>query len=184
MDIRLAHPNEVKQIMLVINSAKKALAASGSQQWQGANGYPNEADIIEDILAGQGYVALLENQIVAYAAVIDGQDPDYEKIYAGQWKQQNHRYIVFHRIAVLSAMTGQKIAQTFIQGLIEGRVAHDFRCDTHEQNKVMQHILQKLGFVYCGKVPIDGERFAYQKIKQTSEKAHYQEINEASHHSL
>ena len=29
----------------------------------------------------------------------------------------------------------------------------------------MQHILEKLGYVYCGKVPIDGERLAYQKIK-------------------
>ena len=40
----------------------------------------------------------------------------------------------------------------------------------------MQHILEKLGFVYCGKVPIDGERLAYQKIKQKSETSLYQEI--------
>ena len=39
-------------------------------------------------------------------------------------------YITFHRIAVLSEFTGRGIAQTFIQGLIEGTDAHDFRCDT------------------------------------------------------
>ncbi len=92
--------------------------------------------------------------------------------------------ITFHRIAVLSEFTGQGIAQTFIQGLIEGTDAHDFRCDTHEKNTVMQHILEKLGYVYCGKVPIDGERLAYQKIKTKREKAFYQELDEAAHHGI
>ena len=49
---------------------------------------------------------------------------------------------------------------------------------------VMQHILEKLGYVYCGKVPIDGERLAYQKIKTKREKAFYQELDEAAHHGI
>ena len=81
-------------------------------------------------------------------------------------------------------LNGQGIAQTFIQGLIEGTDAHDFRCDTHEKNTVMQHILEKLGYVYCGKVPIDGERLAYQKIKTKREQAFYQELDEAAHHGI
>ena len=48
----------------------------------------------------------------------------------------------------------------------------------------MQHILEKLGYVYCGKVPIDGERLAYQKIKTKREKAFYQEVDEAAHHGI
>lgn len=115
--------------------------------------------------------------------IVDG-DPAYDKIYDGDWKHHNKRYITFHRIAVLSEFTGRGIAQTFIQGLIEGTDAHDFRCDTHEKNTVMQHILEKLGYVYCGKVPIDGERLAYQKIKTKREKAFYQELDEAAHHGI
>lgn len=42
---------------------------------------------------------------------------------------------------------------------------------------------EKLGYVYCGKVPIDGERLAYQKIKTKDENALYQEVDEADHHS-
>ena len=45
-------------------------------------------------------------------------------------------------------------------------------------------IVEKLGYVYCGKVPIDGERLAYQKIKTKREKAFYQELDEAAHHGI
>ncbi|KXT77140.1 Acetyltransferase [Streptococcus sp. DD10] len=170
MDIRLAFPNEVASIMQVIESARKSLAIAGSSQWQGEDGYPREEDIFEDILKAQGYIAIVEGHIVAYAAVISGTEPAYEQIYEGDWKHHHHRYITFHRIAVDSSFTGQKIGQTFLQALIEGTEGQDFRCDTHEKNKAMQHILEKLGYVYCGKVPIDGERLAYQKIKKELKK--------------
>ena len=172
MEIRQAFPNEIGAIMTVIESARTALAEAGSTQWQGADGYPTEETIFDDVLNGQAYVG-----------IVDG-DPAYDKIYDGDWKHHNKRYITFHRIAVLSEFSGQGIAQTFIQGLIEGTDAHDFRCDTHEKNTVMQHILEKLGYVYCGKVPIDGERLAYQKIKTKREKAFYQELDEAAHHGI
>ena len=159
--------------MAVLSSAKQFLAESGSSQWQGENGYPNEDDVFDDILQGQ-----------AYAAVIDGKDEAYDKIYDGKWQHNNYRYITIHRLAVLRDFAGQGIAQTFLQGLIEGQAGSDFRIDTHEKNKAMRHIVEKLGFVYCGKVPIDGERLAYQKIKQNNENALYQEIDEADYHGF
>lgn len=58
MEIRQAFPNEIAAVMAVLNSAKQFLAVSGSSQWQGENGYPNEDDVFEDILKGQAYVAL------------------------------------------------------------------------------------------------------------------------------
>lgn len=176
MEIRLAFPNEVDRIMAIIEEAREEMASYGSDQWQGD--YPNQDIIFEDILDGRGYVALDEGQIVAYAAAIDGHEDAYDQIYEGQWKHKNRRYITFHRIAVASSYRGQQVAQTFLQGLIEGYAGHDFRCDTHEKNKAMQHILEKLGFVYCGKVPVDGVRLAYQKIKTKSENSLYQEIDE------
>lgn len=184
MEIRQAFPNEVSAIMLVINSARQALKESGSDQWQGASGYPTEEDIFQDILNGWAYVGLVDGQLVAYAAVIDGVEPAYEKIFDGGWKHRNHRYITFHRIAVSTDWTGQKIAQTFLQGLIEGTSGHDYRCDTHEKNLAMQHILEKLGYVYCGKVMFEGVRLAYQKIKSKRENAIYQEVDEANYHGL
>ena len=63
---------------------------------------------------------------------------------------------------------GQGVAQTFLEGLIEGFDYLDFRSDTHAENKPMQHIFEKLGFKKVGKVPVDGERLAYQKLKSNA----------------
>ena len=178
MEIRQAFPNEIGAIMTVIESARTVLAEASSTQWQGADGYPTEETIFDDVLNGQAYVGIVDGQIVSYAAVIVDGDPAYDKIYDGDWKHHNKRYITFHRIAVLSEFSGQGIAQTFIQGLIEGTDAHDFRCDTHPDNLVMQHLLEKLGYHYCGKVPIDGVRLAYQKIKRKAETSLFQVVSE------
>ena len=163
MEIRLAFPNEVDAIMQVIEDAKKCLADAGSTQWQ--NGYPNTDTIIEDIISGQAYVALEEGELLAYAAVTKSPEKAYEAIYDGNWQGKETEYLVFHRFAVASDVQGQGVAQTFLEGLIEGFDYLDFRSDTHAQNKVMQHIFDKLGFKQVGKVPVDGERLAYQKIK-------------------
>lgn len=176
MQIRLAHPNEVGQICQMMEEARAFLGQAGSDQWQGA--YPASEDIFEDVLAGLGYVALVDGEVAAYAAVINGHEEAYDAIYEGKWQHNNYTYISFHRVAVVEKFRGQKIVQTLLQGLIEGQKGPDFRCDTHEKNAVMQHILEKLGFAYCGKVPVDGERLAYQKIKGRFEKSLYQEISE------
>ena len=163
MEIRLAFPNEVDAIMQVIEEAKKCLADTGSTQWQ--NGYPNTNTIIEDIISGQAYVALEEGELLAYAAVTKSPEKAYEAIYDGNWEGKETEYLVFHRIAVASDVQGQGVAQTFLEGLIEGFDYLDFRSDTHAKNKAMQHIFEKLGFKQVGKVPVDGERLAYQKLK-------------------
>ena len=163
MEIRLAFPNEVNAVMKVIEDAKKTLAKAGSDQWQ--NDYPNADIIIDDIISGQAYVALEEGELLAYAAVTKSPEKAYEAIYDGNWEGKEVEYLVFHRIAVASDVQGQGVAQTFLEGLIEGFDYLDFRSDTHDQNKVMQHIFEKLGFKQVGKVPVDGERLAYQKVK-------------------
>ena len=164
MEIRLAFPNEVDVIMQVMEDAKKSLAAAGSDQWQ--NGYPNADVIIDDIISGQAYVALEEGELLAYAAVTKSPEVAYEDIYEGNWQAGESEYLVFHRIAVAADIQGQGVAQTFLEGLIEEFDYLDFRSDTHAENKVMQHIFEKLGFKRVGKVPVDGERLAYQKLKK------------------
>lgn len=176
MEIRLAHPNEVKAITQIFEDARAFLAQSGSNQWQGS--YPSQEDIFDDILSGRGYVAIVKGQVAAYAAVQTGNEAAYNEIYDGKWLHNHFLYTTFHRVAVSEKFRGQQVIQTFLQGLIEGQKGPDFRCDTHEKNLVMQHILGKLGFAYCGKVPIDGERLAYQKIKAKNETSLYQEIAE------
>ena len=118
MEIRLAFPNEVDAIIQVIEGAKQCLAEAGSTQWQ--NGYPDADTIIEDIISGQAYVALDEGNLLAYAAVTKSPEKAYEAIYDGNWEGNEAEYLVFHRIAVARDAQGQGVAQTFLEGLIEG----------------------------------------------------------------
>ena len=41
----------------------------------------------------------------------------------------------------------------------------NLKIDTHENNVVMQNLLKKNGFTYCGRIYVDdgGERLAFQK---------------------
>ena len=176
MEIRLAHPNEVGAIFQLMEEAKSYLAHLGSNQWQGS--YPDVDIIMDDVLTGKGYVGLIDGKLACYAAVYRGSEAAYDAIYDGKWKHNHPIYTTIHRVAVASAFRHQKVAQTFLQGLIEGQKGPDFRCDTHQANQEMKHILEKLGFVYCGKVSIDGGRLAYQKIKHKTERSLYQEIDE------
>ena len=70
------------------------------------------------------------------------------------------------------------MAQTFLQGLIEGekglisvaiRIRIIWSCNI---------CFEKLGYHYCGKVPIDGVRLAYQKIKRKAETSLFQVVSE------
>ena len=99
-------------------------------------------------------------------------------IYDGKWEHDNYLYISFHRIAVAKEAAGRGVAQTFLQGLMKEKRAQISAVIPHPDNKVMQHLLEKLGFHYCGKVPIDGVRLAYQKIKRKAETSLFQVISE------
>ena len=59
----------------------------------------------------------------------------YEAIYEGNWQAGESEYLVFHRIAVAAAVQGQGVAQTFLEGLIEGFDYLDFRSDTHVEKQ-------------------------------------------------
>ena len=64
MEIRMAYPNEINRIMEIIQDGKDSLAAAGVDQWQ--DGYPDQEIIFEDILESRGYVAVENQEVVAY----------------------------------------------------------------------------------------------------------------------
>lgn len=176
MEIRLAHPNEVGAIMTIMEEAKAFMASYGSDQWQ--NGYPNSDVIIEDIIEGRGHVLLLDNEVVAYVARLKGPEAAYEAIYDGDWEETVSPYVTFHRLAVAAAHRGQDLASTLLEGLMEADDTMDFRCDTHPANEPMLRLFARLGFVYRGKVMLEGERLAYQLVFATKKQAQIDYIPE------
>lgn len=161
--IEKATLGELSEILVVIESARAFLKAQGIAQWQ-ASAYPAVSDITRDIEKGIAYVLKVDGQVAVYAAIMTGYDRAYDKI-KGDWLQGGHDYVTIHRLAVSTQFRGQSLGQKFFTDTFEA-LAHyrDFRVDTHPDNKIMQHILGKLGFEKCGIVMFEGERWAYQKL--------------------
>lgn len=156
--IRHAIVADIPSIMPVIDAARTLMHSSGNtSQW--INGYPSEEIITSDIGRHGGYVVVDNGTIVAYFAFLPAPEPTYEHIYQGSWLDEQP-YSVIHRLASLPYVHG--IFESVIKwALTQTRT---IRADTHRDNHIMQHNLEKQGFVYCGIIYLTSgdERLAYQ----------------------
>ena len=82
--IREAKPADIPEIMLVMEAAKKIMRSSGNMhQW--GDGYPSEAVILSDMEKHGGFVIEDGGNVVGYFAFLLSPEPTYEKIYDGNW---------------------------------------------------------------------------------------------------
>ena len=111
------------------------------------------------------YVAEENGQIEAVFAFILGADPTYAAIEDGQWLDDTLPYGTVHRLA--SAGKHKGVGKAVLDWSMEH--CQSLRADTHADNKIMQHLLEKNGFTRCGIIHVaDGSpRFAYQKLAPT-----------------
>ena len=159
--IREATPTDIPEIMKVVDAAKGIMRQSGNMhQW--GEGYPSEAVIAADMERNGGFVVEDEKKIVGYFAFLQSPDPTYAKIYEGKWIDDTLPYHVVHRIA------SNPDAHGIFSSIMDFCFSHDtnIRIDTHRDNKIMQHVILKQGFSYCGIIYLlsGDERLAYQKI--------------------
>jgi hypothetical protein len=166
MELRKTEKSEITDVMDIINDSIAGLKAAGIDQWQ--KGYPNAKSIEYDIEQGWSYVLVDGNEILATLALCFQPDPNYEKIYEGEWINLDP-YAVIHRIAVKMSRKGEGLALIAMKHCDEICVKNNvfsIKVDTHRKNKSMQQMLHKAGYVYCGIIYLmDGdERFGLQKV--------------------
>ena len=159
--IREAKTTDITDIMLVMEAAKMIMRSSGNMhQW--ADGYPSEAVIISDMKKHGGYIIEDAGRIVGYFAFLPSPEPTYSKIYDGKWLDDVQSYHVVHRIASYPDVHG------IFSDIMDFCFSHDanIRIDTHKDNRIMQHNIEKHGFTCCGIIYLANgdERMAYQKL--------------------
>lgn len=159
--IRRTKREEIGVCMKLYDAARGIMRASGNMtQW--SNGYPSQKVLEDDIANGNSYVVIDDKGlIVGTFACITGEDPTYSYIEGGEWREAALPYATIHRLG--STPESHGIAQAtfdFAKGL-----APSLRADTHADNKIMQHILEKYGFEKRGIIYLtNGDpRIAYQK---------------------
>lgn len=189
MEIRKAKIEELESIMEIYKRARTFMAEHGNP-YQWGDDKPSREQIKCDIKDGKCYVCVVKKAIennsvsktsiefipmetsvnesefteqetiaaVFYYAVEE--EPTYKEIFEGGWKS-NNPYGVVHRIA--SAGTVKGAGEFCIHWAL--MQCSNLRIDTHEDNTVMQTLLKKCGFKYCGIIYLeDGtSRLAFQR---------------------
>lgn len=159
--IRKTRPEELDEVMQIYAAARRFMAQTGNpNQW--GDGHPEEELIREDIAEGRSYVAEVDGRIETVFMYAFGEDPTYRVIEDGSWKD-DRPYGVVHRIASRGEVKGA--GSGCLQWAFEQ--CKNLKIDTHDDNLVMQHVLEKNGFERCGRIYLENgnPRVAYQKIK-------------------
>lgn len=163
MEIRNTKMEELDTVMEIYAGARQFMVETGNpRQWAARNWPPREL-ILRDIEQGKSYVCVEDGQILAVFYYDFGHDIDstYRVIENGAWVGED-TYGVVHRIA---ARRGRGAGGFCI------RWAYDqcgyLRMDTHADNRVMQSLLERLGFRYCGIIYVAEDtdpRMAYEWV--------------------
>lgn len=148
----------------ILDSGRAFQRAQGFVQW--ADGYPGRREVEADVAKGKGYVLKVDGHLAAYMYLDFDGDPSYPAI-RGAWHTEEP-YTVIHRMAIGEAFRGMGLSDEVFRLVAEFSKAHGIyalRIDTHADNKRMQHVVEKNGFVYRGIVLQNGgERLAYDKM--------------------
>ena len=157
--IRKAEKEDLPRIYEIYETARQFMRENGNHAQWGAGDRPEEL-LEDDISQGNLYV-LEEADIHAVFAFIIGEDPTYLEIEEGNWKSEEP-YAAVHRVASDGTVQG---VLGHVMDYCSAQVPH-LRIDTHTDNKVMQHVLEKYGFVSCGivHVPDGSPRIAYELL--------------------
>lgn len=158
--ITLADLADLDAIMAIYTYAKGYMAATGNpNQWNGT--YPERELLEQDIAKKQLYVYKVENRVHAVFAFIIGADVTYTYIEDGAWLN-DAPYGTIHRLA----------SDGECKGVLDKCVAYcraqtdNLRADTHHDNQIMQHLLEKHGFKRCGIIYLQSgvPRIAYHYV--------------------
>lgn len=143
MKIRKATLEDLDKLMEIYAYAREEMIKNNNPlQW--ANVEPEEEKIISRINDGVHYIIEENGNIRGAFSLIPGRDPTYEHI-DGQWLN-DLPYLTIHTIA----------SNNTVKGILKAAIDYGFsicntiRIDTHIDNKIMIHLLDKYGFTYCG----------------------------------
>lgn len=167
LNVRKTSENDLPRLLEIYEYARKMMKENGNpNQWIT---YPPEDLVRKDICDGISYVIESDGRICGTFVFYIGDDPAYKEI-NGKWLNCED-YGVIHRIASDGSRSG--ILETAVKYC--SKYIPNLKMDTHSDNKIMQHLLEKNGFVKCGTVNVGSDsddgmpRIAYQRINLSEE---------------
>lgn len=158
MTIRKTQMTDWEALEDLYACARNLMRNTGNPTQWGDNRPPKDS-IRKDIEEGNHYVILEQGEICGAFSYILGIDPTYLEIEDGKWLDED-AYGTIHKLASNGKVKGIfEECLAFCQ-----KMQPNIRIDTHADNKIMQHLVEKNGFVRCGIIYVDDgtPRIAYQ----------------------
>ncbi len=157
--IRKAVLEDLPRMEEIFAYAREQMKKNGNPTQWGEN-RPTRESICNNIKKGYSHLLIEEGQIYGTFVFFIGRDETYDVIEDGAWINEEP-YGVIHQVA--SDGTRGGILRSIVE-YCESQI-HNLRIDTHRDNHIMQHLLEKNGFEYCGIIYTDDgtKRLAYQK---------------------
>ena len=164
MQIRKTTDQDMPRMLEIYAYARRFMAEHGNPNQWGPTNWPPEALLHRDIREGHSYVCVNSaGTVIGTFFFVQGEDiePTYRSITEGSWRDGS-AYGVVHRIASDGSEKGMG---SFCINWAYAQCGH-LRIDTHGDNRVMQNMLKKLGFVHCGTIYVEEDndpRLAFEK---------------------
>ena len=158
ISIRKSTLEDIDDIIRIYAHAREQMKLNNNpHQWKDSE--PSIDKVINDIKHGNHYILENKDHKCGVFSMIPGKDPTYSYI-EGKWLNDLD-YVTIHRIA----------SDNTVKGVFDATISYAFerfntvRIDTHEDNTIMRHLIEKNGFIYCGIIYLEnGEpRLAFQK---------------------
>lgn len=163
MKIRKSTKQDFDRMMQIYANAREFMAKHGNPNQWGATNWPPGELIHKDIAEGNSFVCESKGTIVGTFFFIQGKnaEPNYVGIQDGKWLDDSS-YGVIHRLAGDGSVRG--IGETCLNWAFQ-QCKH-IRIDTHGDNTVMQNLLKKMEYNYCGVIYVEQDndpRLAFEK---------------------
>ncbi len=153
ISLRPATLADLPAIVTVVRAVVPLMQASGNFQWTLA--YPNAEVFTTDIANGDLWVADVDGNVLALAAITTDQ-PD---TYADAGLDISETAIVVHRLAVHPDARGLGLAAKLLwqaEAIAKDRQIRALRIDTNTQNQATQALFPKVGYRLVGEISLPG----------------------------
>ena len=183
--IRKAEVKDREELLRIYAAARDFMRATGNPTQWGTD-RPSVALIDEDLQKGRNYVIEEDGHIGGVFALLFGVEPTYLSI-DGAWPDDDP-YVTIHRIASDGSIHGvlgkcldftedlvRKMRTAGSGPELPAKIPESIRIDTHEDNLVMRHLIEKYGFTYCGVIIVDDgtPRLAYERALRRKQMYRY-----------
>ena len=151
MRIRLATPEDIPALALLMQRVVPLMRAVGNLQWD--ENYPNPEAFARDVQRGQLWVAEINGAVAGIVALTSDPEPDYVQ---ADWDHTEPALVV-HRLAVDPEFRGAGVARALMQQAEQVAAAQALpviRVDTNVENQATQRLFPGLGYRFAGEITL------------------------------